>query len=122
MAVVDDGALIFKSFIDGYSIDGKMENIWVNMLYQPDEYEFKSNDPPKDVANLRFMMYQLNSLICNDRDLLYFVRTKKEFLKYEYDSSVATQIEKRFKVAAKFEAIHSLIKSIDLNDLKTKYS
>ena len=102
-------------FVEGYSIDGQMRNIFVNMALQPDEYEHSAGDINKDIRNLRQMMYLLNIILSNDRLALYFWNAKKEHSEYEYDEFISKKINKRFRKAAQYEAIHTLVRCSDSN-------
>lgn len=75
--------MLFKSFIEGYSVDGSIEHIFTNMVFVPDEFVLNAEDLNKDVSNLKHFLYLLNSVISNDRLILFQSRPYSQQLSHE---------------------------------------
>ena len=60
-------------------------------------------------------MFLISIILSNDRFALYFCNAKKEHSEHEYDELVRKKIGQRFKKAAQYEAIHTLVRCSDSN-------
>ena len=61
------------------------------------------------------MMFLISTILSNNRFALYFWNAKKKHSEHEYDGLVRNKIERRFKKAAQYEAIYTLVRYSDSN-------
>jgi hypothetical protein len=103
--------LMFKTFMEAYSIDWNLKKLFLKLSMDLDETDWKlGDDKSKEISNLKFFFYFINSLMVDDRKALLQWRPYKEFTNYEYSNDIEPVIEKAFHKMAKNEAIHTLVK------------
>lgn len=111
LIVTDNPSLYFKAFMEGYSIDRHISSIYTGMIFDPSEYKLNVKDNiHKDVSNLKYLLYFLNGLMVDDRTILYQWRPYREFQINGVDQNLSKRIGELFEKAAKYEAIHTLIR------------
>jgi len=102
---------LIKSFLEGYSIDRNIKTLYTKLVLDSDLTDHKlGDDMRKDTCNLKLFLYSLNTLMVDDRKLLYQWRPFKEFMSYEYKEVTDKTIEQLFTKVAKHEAIHALVR------------
>lgn len=75
--------MLFKCFIEGYSIDESVKRILTNMTFSPEEYKHNSDAVVKDISNLKSFLYLIISLLSNDRFLFYLWKPHEQILNYK---------------------------------------
>ena len=103
--------LLMKAFLEGYSIDGHVNSTLTGLKYNPEEYALDCNENEhKEISNMKYFLYFINSLMVNDRNLLFQWRPYNEFQIHATDKNVNGRIQKCLEKTAKYEAIHTLVR------------
>ena len=98
----------------GYSIDETIYNTFIKISLAFDEVTLKLDDD-KEIANIKFLFQFFNQLLVDDRSILYKWKPYNLQISYPYVDLIQKKAEKYFTNAAKYEAIHALVRKSGTN-------
>lgn len=102
---------IFRDFLEGYSIDSVLNNIFIQLLLlNEDSIKDIEGNIEKNIACFKNLLYFINQLMIDDRTIMYKWRDQQNFLTYPYKELVKVVSDKYLSKASKYEAIHGLVR------------
>jgi hypothetical protein len=100
---------LLQDFVNAYSIDEFIKTLFESLVNDED-YEFEDHyHKDKDIQNLKYFLYYINSICTNERELIYLWNEEHSELKHVYDQPLKTKINKLLSKSVKYEAIHTLM-------------